>query len=168
MTEPTVRQFLLQGEAQTRALGAAFNNDLQLGDLICLVGPLGSGKTTWARGLIQSLQGKTDDPEEIVSPTFTLVQTYETESLSVFHFDLYRIEHEMDLIELGYEDGLQEGAVIVEWPDRLGGLLLDDRVEITLSGTGAQRRAKITGYGSWAPRLRIMVFEGITREIRND
>lgn len=168
MTEPTVRLLSLRGEVETRALGAAFNSDLRIGDLICLAGPLGSGKTTWARGLIQSLQRKSGDPEGIVSPTFTLVQNYETESLTIFHFDLYRVEHETELTELGFDDALQEGAVIVEWPDRLGGLILNDRIDITLSGAGMERQAEIIGYGSWASRLRIMVFGGVAQEIWND
>ncbi len=168
MPETVTRKFSLVGPAATCALGAAFSTDAVTGDLICLSGALGSGKTTFARGLIGAFLGENGETEDVVSPTFTLVQSYQAERGTIFHFDLYRVECERDIVELGFEDALEEGLVVVEWPDRLGGLLPDDRTEIELEDTGMHRTATCTGYGVWAPRLKIMSFEGCAQEISDD
>jgi tRNA threonylcarbamoyl adenosine modification protein YjeE len=168
MTEAMTRKFSLEGEGQTRGLAASIGGQVKDGDLICLNGALGSGKTTFARGLIQALQRINGEPEEVISPTFTLVQNYETEALTIFHFDLYRVEHEMELLELGFEDALQEGLVLVEWPDKLGRQLPIDRLDIALEGVDSRRLATLTGHGRWASRLGFLKFEGVERDMRND
>lgn len=104
----------LKDEAATEALAARIAKRLGPGDIVALSGDLGAGKTTFARGVLRALGVK----ERVPSPTFTLVQSYETPSITVHHFDLYRVEKASDLMELGFDDALLGGAALVEWPER--------------------------------------------------
>ena len=123
---------------------------LSPGDTIALEGDLGAGKTTLARALIRALSDGAIS--EVPSPTFTLVQTYETRRFDVAHFDLYRLTDPNELLELGLDLALKRGVAIVEWPSRATGLIPEDRITITLSDTGAANRRDIaisgTGSGS--------------------
>jgi tRNA threonylcarbamoyl adenosine modification protein YjeE len=126
---------------------------LTRGDTIALSGDLGSGKTTFARALIRAILA---DPEaEVPSPTFSLVQTYDTPRLALAHLDLYRIASEDETAELGADEALAQGAIIVEWPERAPGLVSPNRLEIRLSeGTSeGTRRIGMTGFWTWARRL---------------
>ncbi len=139
----------LDDEAQTAALGAAIARALRAGEAVCLSGPLGAGKSTLARALVRAL---TTPDEEVPSPTFTLVQFYEGPVLTVAHFDLYRLSSPDEAYEIGLDEALDEGAAIIEWPERLDGRLPPDRldVEIALEGTG--RDARLTPHGAWEGR----------------
>lgn len=141
----------LPDEAATVALAGRLAPLLRPGDVVTLRGDLGAGKTALARAIIRHLAG--DPAEEVPSPTFTLVQTYEHLSPPVWHFDLYRLTDPGEVVELGWEEA-REACALVEWPERLGPLLPRDRleVEMTLDGPEA-RRAVMTGHGSWAARL---------------
>jgi len=111
----------LPDESATERLGATLAERLRVGDVVGLKGELGAGKTTLARAIIRAAAG---DPELIVpSPTFTLVEVYETPRGSFWHFDLYRLEAAEQVYELGWEEALAEGIALVEWPERLGELL---------------------------------------------
>jgi tRNA threonylcarbamoyl adenosine modification protein YjeE len=123
---------------------------LKSGDVVTLAGPLGAGKTTFARALITHLGGE----GEVPSPTFALMQRYETPRLAICHCDFYRIEPE-ELDELGLDDALNEGALLIEWPERAGEWLPADRLNIALEEEAepALRRVVLTGHGSWAERL---------------
>ena len=122
---------------------------LRVGDVICLWGPLGAGKTTLARGLIRAL---TTPDEEIPSPTFTLVQTYEGARLALAHFDLYRLNRSDEVDELGLEDAIDQGAAVIEWPERLGDRLPRDRLDIVLSIEGEGRGVRLQPHGAWEGR----------------
>ena len=100
--------------AATAALGARIAAALRPGDAVALEGDLGAGKTTLARAILAAL----GLDENVPSPTFTLVQTYDTPQLRVSHFDLYRLKSEAEMQELGLEEALEDGAVLVEWPER--------------------------------------------------
>jgi tRNA threonylcarbamoyl adenosine modification protein YjeE len=89
----------------------------------------------------------------VPSPTFTLVQHYETAALTVAHFDLYRLTDQEEIHELGFEDACHEGAVMVEWPELLGPLTPVDRLEVHLTDSGTGRTARLVGCGDWASRL---------------
>ena len=111
----------LPDEGATERLGATLAERLRVGDVVGLKGELGAGKTTLARAIIRAAAG---DRELIVpSPTFTLVEVYETPRGSFWHFDLYRLEAAEQVYELGWEEALAEGIALVEWPERLGKLL---------------------------------------------
>jgi tRNA threonylcarbamoyladenosine biosynthesis protein TsaE len=154
MTAPRQHDLIidLEDETATEDLAARVGSLLRPGDVVALRGDLGAGKTSFARALIQSL-GDPDD--EVPSPTFTLVQTYETPAGSIWHFDLYRLSGADEVIELGWDEVRADGIALVEWPDRLGSLLPADRldIQITFGTSPSTRRATLTGHGAWAARL---------------
>ena len=148
----TAIEVALPGLAATAEFARRLAPLLRTGDLVGLAGDLGSGKTTLARDLIAALSGR---DREVPSPTFTLVQTYDCGALTVWHFDLYRIERSADVFELGFEDALADGVMLVEWPDRLGALMPADHLMVTLvqGPTAEARIARLTGHGAWTERL---------------
>lgn len=150
MIVPAEGDFRLDGEADTTRLGAAIAAELKAGDTVCLIGPLGAGKSTLARGLIRAL---TAADEDVPSPTFTLVQFYESRP-AIAHFDLYRLTSPDEAFELGLDEALDEGAALIEWPQRLEGRLPPDRldIEIAFDETGEGRRARLTPHGAWEGR----------------
>ena len=133
------------------ALGARIAQRLQRGDAVCLYGPLGAGKSTLARGLIRAL---TTPDEDVPSPTFTLVQFYAGPAFPVAHFDLYRLTRPEEAFELGLDDALDDGAAVIEWPERLGKAgLPPDRLDVELTAPPeGGRRARLTGKGAWIGR----------------
>lgn len=148
---PFTARLALPDLAATAALGARIAAALEPGDLVALKGDLGAGKTALARGILTAL-GLTGP---MPSPTFTLVQTYEAPRLVVRHYDLYRLEDPREIAELGLDEALEDGAVLVEWPERAGGLLPDDALTVLLTMPDAQsRQADLTGPARWARLLR--------------
>jgi N-acetylmuramate 1-kinase len=141
-------------EAATYSLMTDVAAVIEPGDVITLSGDLGAGKTTFARALIRYLAG--DETVEVPSPTFTLTQSYALPRFTVVHADLYRLAGSAELTELGFDDAPEGAVTLVEWPDRAGGLLPANRLDIALTlepqnGPGA-RNVRITGYGRFAPR----------------
>jgi tRNA threonylcarbamoyl adenosine modification protein YjeE len=154
MTDPVWR-VELPDEAATGALAAEFARFLEAGDLVTLSGDLGAGKTTFARALLRCLA---DDPAlETPSPTFTIMQVYDTLRFPVVHADLYRVRDAAELLELGWSEASEGALVLVEWAERAGENLAPDRLNIALfsdPGRGPTfRRAEIAGYGKVAVRL---------------
>ena len=151
---PILKTLMLQDAAASEDLGARLAPLLRARDVVALRGDLGAGKTTLARGLLRTLAG---DPQmDVPSPTFTLVEVYEFPTIAVWHFDLYRLKQAEDVWELGLEQALGEAASLIEWPERLGGLLPANRLEISLQAQGDGRRAELTGTGDWAQRLQAL------------
>ncbi|WP_417497345.1 tRNA (adenosine(37)-N6)-threonylcarbamoyltransferase complex ATPase subunit type 1 TsaE [Maricaulis sp.] len=145
---------ILSDIAATAALGHRLAAALRAGDVVCLAGDLGAGKTTLARQVIADLCGIDDAP----SPTYTIVQVYETaDSVPLWHVDLYRIDEPGELEQLGLEDAFDEAITLIEWPERLGAAMPADRLEISIAmaGTGVEtvREARITGFGNWESRV---------------
>lgn len=142
----------LADEAATQHLAAALAPLAGAGDVIALFGDLGTGKTAFARAFVRALCGA---DEEVPSPTFTLVQLYDAPAATLWHFDLYRLERPEDALELDIEEAFAEGISLIEWPDRLAGLLPPVRLDITLSrgATATARHITLTGYGGWAARI---------------
>ncbi len=130
----------------TAALAGRIAPLLRPGDAVALWGGLGAGKTTLAREILRALGVSEDVP----SPTFTLVQTYETPRLTVAHYDLYRLKSPRELDELGFRDALEDGAALVEWPERAPDYLPDETLHLRLSLDGDARRVRITGPQRWA------------------
>lgn len=122
---------------------------LRLHDVVLLKGDLGAGKSTFARSLIQTLCGEATN---VPSPTFTLVQTYETPAFLLWHFDLYRIKNPEDIYELGIEEAYGYGVSLIEWPERLGANLPNEYLEIKLC-YGNQKNERILCFTGWKDRL---------------
>ncbi len=133
----------LPDEAATERLGTALAGRLKPRDVVALEGGLGAGKTTLARAILRAASG---DPALIVpSPTFTLVEVYETRHGTFWHFDLYRLEEPEQVFELGWEEARADGVILVEWAERLGPLLPRERLIVSLSVEGEGRRAILEG-----------------------
>ena len=101
-----------------KKLAQALADFVSKGDVVLLQGDLGAGKTTFSRYALRELMHDAD--MDVPSPTFTLVQQYAAEKAEIWHFDLYRLEHEEEIVEIGWDEALTHGISLVEWPDRLG------------------------------------------------
>jgi tRNA threonylcarbamoyladenosine biosynthesis protein TsaE len=153
MILPADGEFRLDDEAATARLGAAIARVLRPGDAVCLYGPLGAGKSTLARALVRAL---TSPDEDVPSPTFTLVQFYEGKDLSLAHFDLYRLTSPDEAYEIGLDEALEDGAAVIEWPERLEGQLPPNRLDVIIAPEegldGEARRVRLTPHGDWEER----------------
>lgn len=139
---------ILADEPATRAAGAALAAVVQAGDVITLTGPLGAGKTSFARGLIEAL----GHGGEVPSPTFAIVQPYEELDPPVWHADLYRIERAEELGEIGLGCA-EEGLLIIEWPERAGAEAWPDALRLILAiGEDGARRLTATIPPAWERR----------------
>jgi tRNA threonylcarbamoyl adenosine modification protein YjeE len=141
-------EFALPDLDATTRLGRAIARGLGVGDAVALWGDLGAGKTTLARAILQALGVSEDVP----SPTFTLVQSYDTLP-PVAHYDLYRLKSAREMAELGFEDALDQGAVLVEWPERAPEALPPEALHVRLGLRDTVRLARITGPGRWESLL---------------
>ena len=143
----------LPDEAATAGLAARLAGRVRRGDVIGLSGPLGSGKTSFARAFIRAYG---TGAEEVPSPTFTLVEIYSfPDRPAIWHFDLYRLTAPEQAWELGIEEAWSDGISLVEWPERLGRLLPAEHLLLALAeGAGpASRVARLTATEGWAGRL---------------
>jgi tRNA threonylcarbamoyl adenosine modification protein YjeE len=156
LSEPShgVRIYDVADLAETEARAAELAAALAPGDLVTLTGDLGAGKTAFARALIRTLA---KDPDlEVPSPTFTLIQTYDTPRLHVVHADLYRIGSPDELAGLGWDEAAEGAAVLLEWPERAGDALPEDRLDVEIRlvpGSPDARRIVVTPTGRWVERL---------------
>ena len=146
--------FISHSETDTARFAGDLAKKLRPGDIVFLEGDLGMGKSVFARALIRALA---DEPDlDVPSPTFTLVQVYETGKGPVWHFDLYRIKSPEEIWELGWEEALAGGIILVEWPSRLGnGLAPADRLTLGFTANPQQpeqRVIRITPFGTWENR----------------
>lgn len=126
------------GPAATEALGRRLAPHLPPGTVVALHGALGAGKTHLAKGICAALGVP---PEEVVSPTFTLVHEYEGAGFPIYHMDAYRLERVEAFYDLGYEEYLYgDGLCLIEWPERVAPLLPPGTVHLYLAHAGADRR----------------------------
>lgn len=154
-TAPDAWSVALSGPDETRRFAERCAALCRPTDVVALGGDLGAGKTTFARAFVNAVAHRNGAPEEDVpSPTFTLVQIYEFGRESVYHFDLYRIEDAEEVTELGLDEAFADGITLIEWPERLGGFMPADRLDLHFAfGPGEQDRVcTITGRGGWTDR----------------
>jgi tRNA threonylcarbamoyladenosine biosynthesis protein TsaE len=142
----------LADEDATADLARRLAPILEHGDVVALRGELGAGKTSFARALIRALSGADGAEREVPSPTVTVVQSYDTPAGRVHHFDLYRIQSPDELTEIGWDEALADGIVLIEWPERAGRLLPGRRLDIALAfgADGKARRAGLQPGNGWA------------------
>lgn len=145
----------LAGPEDTAAIGVALARQLRPGDVIALSGDLGAGKTTLARGLLQAL----GVDGEVPSPSFPIVIPYAPPELAIplWHVDLYRIDDPEELFELGLDEARADSALLIEWPERMGGILWPDALRLTIERDGADARrltwqTPAAWEGRWPPR----------------
>lgn len=117
---------------ETAAVAGALAPVLRAGDTILLYGDVGAGKTHFARAFIQARLAQNGLAEDVPSPTFTLVQTYDAGDIEIWHADLYRLGHEDEVVELGLDDAFRGAICLVEWPARLGHALPPRHINLTL------------------------------------
>jgi tRNA threonylcarbamoyladenosine biosynthesis protein TsaE len=146
------RHYHLHSEADTRQLGARLALGAKAGDVLCLSGDLGAGKSVLARAFIQQLCGEDTD---VPSPTFTLMQYYDAPDFAIVHADLYRLESPEEIVEIGLEEQFENAVTLIEWPQRMHRLLPASRLDlelVILDETG--RQARLLAHGqAWEHRL---------------
>jgi tRNA threonylcarbamoyladenosine biosynthesis protein TsaE len=138
---PDITLILSNADATT-ALGERLAALLQAGDTLLLHGSIGAGKSHLARAFIQARLGRMED---VPSPTFTLVQTYDTDGPEVWHADLYRLTHPDEVLELGLGDAFASAICLIEWPDRLGSHTPGGALNLRLTDLGEGRAAHVWG-----------------------
>lgn len=135
---------------------------LKRGDILCLFGQLGAGKTVFTKGIAAGLGIK---KENIISPSFVLIREYPEAKLPFYHFDLYRLKEQKQILFLGYEEYLYgDGVSVIEWADRLGRLLPLEFLKIELLIKDVkERRIKFTSFGSRYQELLEKISENLSR-----
>ena len=146
------KTLISNGPLETKAIALRIKENLQNGDIVLLKGEIGAGKSHFARSLIQAAMDKV---EEVPSPTFTLVQTYDTVVGSIWHADLYRLNDQSEVFELGLIDAFGNDIVLIEWPDRLGYLEPQDALTVELVILENDKREVIFSTSScmWEARI---------------
>ena len=140
---------ILRDEAQTTEVGAALARSLRAGDVVTLSGPLGVGKTSLARAVLHAAGHE----GEVPSPTCAIVQPYEELPLPIWHCDLYRIEDPGELEELGLDTALEDGALLVEWPERAGAAVWPQALRLSLAfAEGGARSLTAEVPAAWKDR----------------
>jgi len=133
--------FISKSEEDTMAFGRKLAKMAEKGDIFALFGTLGMGKSVLSRAFIQSLNIKKED---VPSPTFTLVQSYETKRFTVYHYDLYRIKKPEEIFEIGLEEAMYEGVCLIEWPEKMNSYLPRDSFKVEILPEGEYRKITIS------------------------
>lgn len=144
-------QTSLPDEAATQALATRLADHLRPGDTLLLEGEIGAGKSAFARALIRARLGRIED---VPSPTFTLVQTYDDPAGDIWHCDLYRLTHPDEALELGLEDAFETAICLIEWPDRLGDVTPAGALHLAFAAGAEAHHVTISGSETWQDRLR--------------
>lgn len=153
---PPEISFCLASDEATDALGRWLAERLRPGDTLLLQGPIGAGKSHLARAIIRARLGRMED---VPSPTFTLVQTYDAPDAEIWHADLYRLTHPDEVMELGLDAAFDQAICLIEWPDRLGALVPANAIRLRLAVEGEGRRVFAHACGARAEDL----VEGMAR-----
>ena len=129
-------KLISKSEADTLKIASEFAKKVNTGTVVALYGTLGAGKSAFCRGFIQSLC----KAEDVPSPTFTLLQTYEAKDFEIYHFDMYRLKNPEEAFEIGIEDAFIDGVSLIEWPEKIGYLLPKNAIRITIEIQDDQSR----------------------------
>jgi tRNA threonylcarbamoyladenosine biosynthesis protein TsaE len=159
MEQLMLSKTLSASQDQATDLAQRLANHLHAGDCILLIGEVGAGKTHFARQIILHKLSEIDQIEDVPSPTFTLVQTYDVKDIEIWHADLYRLSDPNEAFELGLEDAFETQICLVEWPDRLGAFAPKDALSITFETVSDTLRAmKFTWQNAqWTQKINTML-----------
>lgn len=158
MMPRTIARLTSPSPETTAHIAQALGRGLQAGDVVLLSGPVGAGKSHFARALIQSRLAALGRMEDVPSPTFTLVQSYDLGPVELWHADLYRLTDAAECDELGLTDAFESAICLVEWPDRLGPLLPAGALHLSLLPQGDSRHLRFdSDSADWAARLPSLV-----------
>ncbi|MDQ2687213.1 MAG: tRNA (adenosine(37)-N6)-threonylcarbamoyltransferase complex ATPase subunit type 1 TsaE [Armatimonadota bacterium] len=152
-TSNTTQTFQTHSPDETRALAERLGRRLRAGDVLCLIGDLGAGKTTFTQGLALGLGLPADEP--VNSPTFTLVAEHPGGRLPLYHFDVYRLPDSAGLYDLAFDEYIDgDGVTVIEWADKIADALPSDRLDIHLTAEGEnERRLILTAHGIQAQTI---------------
>lgn len=144
---------LLFSQSQLETLARKLAALLQPGDAVLLYGEVGTGKSTFARELIRHMMD--DETLEVASPTFTLLNTYETKVGELWHVDAYRLASPVEAVQLGLDDAQYNAVMVIEWPEKLGQYIPEDYLRLSLeyAATPDIRRVTLSASGSRAQQL---------------
>lgn len=132
-----MKELISESEEQTKKIAREFAEGLNMGDVVCLEGELGAGKTQFVKGMATAFD---IDESHVQSPTFTLINEYEG-SLPLYHFDCYRMESVKEALEIGAEEYFYgEGVSVIEWPDRIREILPPEAIWITITSLAPTKR----------------------------
>lgn len=132
-----MKELISESEEQTKKIAREFAEGLNMGDVVCLEGELGAGKTQFVKGMAAAFD---IDESHVQSPTFTLINEYEG-SLPLYHFDCYRMESVKEALEIGAEEYFYgEGVSVIEWPDRIREILPPEAIWITITSLAPTKR----------------------------
>jgi len=144
----------LPNETDTVALASRIAPLLTPGDTLLLEGSIGAGKSAFARALIRARLNRMED---VPSPTFTLVQTYEDTEGDIWHCDLYRLTHPDEVFELGLDEAFTTAICLIEWPDRLGNDTPKNALRLAFAAGDAEHSVQITTTPDWHDRLKAVL-----------
>jgi tRNA threonylcarbamoyladenosine biosynthesis protein TsaE len=167
MRQPLPITLDLPSETATAALARRVAPLLRPGDTLLLSGPIGAGKTHFARALIRARLHAADRDEEVPSPTYTLVQTYRDDQAEIWHADLYRLSHPGEAVELGLDDAFETAITLVEWPDRLGRDAPDSALRMDFA-SGADDASRRLTLSSQDPRWGGRLLPALAAEVMDD
>tara|TARA_Y100001970_G_scaffold4958_1_gene5609 strand:- start:14959 stop:15429 length:471 start_codon:yes stop_codon:yes gene_type:complete len=151
--------FISENVNDTNKLANLIASLMAKGDLILLKGELGAGKTTLARGIINSKYFANDDEHVVPSPTFSLIQTYEFNGHLIGHADLYRVENPEEIIALELQNIVEEGSLIIEWPDMVETSISANTLKIYFKLYKDKLNIVINDGGGWKDRIRSISFK---------
>ncbi|GAA5523122.1 tRNA (adenosine(37)-N6)-threonylcarbamoyltransferase complex ATPase subunit type 1 TsaE [Aliifodinibius salicampi] len=138
-------EFISKSPAETISVGKKIGKKLKAGDILCLKGDLGAGKTHFVKGIAEALN---INPDEVLSPTYTLIHEYEG-TLPLYHFDCYRMESPREALEIGVEEYFYgAGICVIEWPERITSLIPPEALWITIEIADRETRKFVIGKNS--------------------
>lgn len=133
-----MKKYISNSVEDTNKIAEEFAKTIEPGQIVLLVGDLGAGKTAFVKGVVKALHG---DPDQVTSPTFTIVNEYSLDDFPIYHFDLYRLENPNELYNIGFEEYFYgSGVCFIEWPERASDFFDDNTIIVNIKKLGNNKR----------------------------